>query len=88
MKKATKATLAVSAAIAAGGLVAANARGEIDKPKPPPEKADAGVSAADPQSQSGVVKLKKAKRPSTENDMELSMPAGTLYDVICRDDLP
>ena len=86
MRELRKVFVLLSAAIGMEGLLAAEslaAEGAADAPK----NGKADKSKAKAKAKERVGKVRKARRRPSDRDDDFGMPAGTLYDVIAKEDL-
>ena len=90
MSRARKVGVVLTGALTVGGLAAAAlAQNQAAQPTTTDAKADAVDDAKKPDKQKApkATKVEKAKKRPVESDPDLGMPAGTAYDVLCRDDI-
>ncbi len=88
MRELRKVFVLLSAAIGMEGVLAAEAlaaEGAADRPKN--GKADKAKEKAKAKEKERVGKVRKARRRPADRDEDFGMPAGTLYDVIAKEDL-
>ncbi len=86
MNNLRKAFIMLSAAITMNALGLGPAEARSEKSKSPPEKGKAEPEAKR-KAKKPVVQVRKARRRPADFDPDLSMPAGTAYDVIASRDL-